>query len=52
MLMTEEKGAYIVKYDKLLGSGSFGKAYICYKKNNPQEEFCMKIIKKSELNDP
>ncbi|CAD8096161.1 unnamed protein product [Paramecium primaurelia] len=50
-MITESRGDYIVKFDKLLGKGSFGSAFICYRKGNPNEELCMKIIKKIELND-
>ncbi|CAD8121805.1 unnamed protein product [Paramecium sonneborni] len=51
-MMTELRGDYLVRFDKQLGKGSFGSAYYCYRQDNPKEEFCIKIIKKSELNDP
>lgn len=50
-MITESRGDYIVKFDRLLGRGSFGSAFICYRKGNPNEELCMKIIKKIEFND-
>ena len=34
-MMEEIRGDYIVKFDKLLGKGSFGCAYVCYKKDKP-----------------
>lgn len=37
-------GDYTVKLDEILGSGSFGNAYKCYKNNNKNVEYCMKII--------
>ncbi|CAD8111438.1 unnamed protein product [Paramecium sonneborni] len=40
-------GDYTVKLDEILGSGSFGNAYKCYKNNNKNVEYCMKIIQKT-----
>ncbi|CAD8202520.1 unnamed protein product [Paramecium octaurelia] len=50
-MITEERGNYIVRLDVILGEGSFGKAFTCFKKDDPSEEYCMKIIKKQSLNE-
>ncbi|CAD8202522.1 unnamed protein product [Paramecium octaurelia] len=46
MQIREMKGDYIVIADNLVGEGTYGQVYRCYKKNNQDELYCMKILKK------
>ncbi|CAK60800.1 unnamed protein product (macronuclear) [Paramecium tetraurelia] len=43
----EIKGDYIIITDDLVGRGSYGQVFKCYKKNNQNELYCMKILKKT-----
>ena len=45
-------GDYYIKADQILGSGSFGKAFKCYKNDDKSVEYCIKIINKTVFSDP
>ncbi|CAD8121819.1 unnamed protein product [Paramecium sonneborni] len=47
----EQIGDYIVQKNVKLGSGSYGTAYTCYKNNDKNQEYCIKIMIKSFTGD-
>ncbi|KRX08052.1 Protein kinase-like domain [Pseudocohnilembus persalinus] len=39
-----EIGEWVVDKNNVLGGGTFGKVYLCHKKNNPQQKYAAKCI--------
>ncbi|CAD8111454.1 unnamed protein product [Paramecium sonneborni] len=46
------KGDYQIITNNILGQGKYGNTYKCYKKDNQDELFCMKIIKIQDKSKP